>query len=68
MPRILTNGKISIGAYQFPDRKRPSLCVEKGNQILVYGSFHNQKQATEFMNELANLVGAEREDNNESKT
>lgn len=59
MPRVLTNGKISIGAYQFPDRKRPSLCIEKGNQILVYGSFHNKEQATEFMNELGKLCGAE---------
>lgn len=58
MPRILTNGKISIGAYQFPDRKRPSLCIEKGNEILVYGSFHNQEQASEFMNELGKLCGA----------
>ena len=59
MARVLTNGKISIGAYQFPDRKRPSLCIEKGNQILVYGSFHNKEQATEFMNELGKLCGAE---------
>ena len=58
MARFLTNGKISIGAYQFPDRKRPSLCIEKGNQILVYGSFHNKEQATEFMNELGKLCGA----------
>lgn len=58
MPRILTNGKISIGAYQFPDRKRPSLCIEKGNEILVYGSFHNQERASEFMNELGKLCGA----------
>ena len=58
MPRVLTNGKISIGAYQFPDRKRPSLCVEKGNLIFVYGSFHNQEQASDFMNELGQLCGA----------
>lgn len=59
MRKVLTNGKISIGAYQFPDRKRPSLCIEKGNQIVVYGSFHNKEQATEFMNELGKLCGAE---------
>lgn len=58
MPRVLTNGKISIGAYKFPDRKRPSLCIEKGNQILVYGSFHNEEQASEFMGELGKLCGA----------
>lgn len=58
MPIILTNGNISIGAYQFPDRKRPSLCIEKGNHICVYGSFHSQAQASEFMNELGKLCGA----------
>jgi hypothetical protein len=58
MPKVLTNGKISIGAYKFPDRKRPSLCIEKGNEILVYGSFHNEQQASEFMNELGKLCGA----------
>lgn len=57
MPKVLTNGKTSIGAYQFPDRKRPSLCVEKGNKIMVYGSFHNIEQANEFMNELGDLLG-----------
>ena len=58
MARVLTNGKISIGAYQFPDRKRPSLCIEEGNEIKVYGTFHNAEQAMEFMNELGKLCGA----------
>ena len=58
MARVLTDGKISIGAYKFPDRKRPSLCIQKGNQIFVYGSFHNDEQATEFMNELGKMCGA----------
>lgn len=58
MPRVLTDGKISIGAYKFPDRKKPSLCIEKGSEIFVYGSFHNDKQANEFMNELGKLCGA----------
>ncbi len=57
MGKVLTNGEISIGAYQFPDRKRPSLCIEKGNQITVYGSFHNIKEANEFMNKLGELCG-----------
>ena len=58
MPRVLTDGKISIGAYKFPDRKRPSLCIQKGSRIMMYGSFHNDEQATEFMNELGKLCGA----------
>ena len=58
MPKVLTNGDVKIGAYQFSDRKRPSLCIEKGNEILVYGSFHNKEQANEFMIELGKLCGA----------
>lgn len=58
MARVLTNGKISIGAYKFSDRKKPALCIEKGNEIFVYGTFHNDEQASEFMNELGKLCGA----------
>ena len=36
MAKKLTNGTISIGAYMFPDRKKPFLCYEEGNQITVY--------------------------------
>lgn len=58
MAKVLTNGKVSIGAYMFPDRKRPSLCIEKDNAISVYGTFHNREQANEFMDELGKLCGA----------
>lgn len=33
------DGSVKIGAYRFPDRKKPCLCVEKGNTCTVYGSF-----------------------------
>lgn len=59
MPRVLTvDGSVKIGAYRFPDRKKPCLCVEKGNACVVYGSFIDIDRANEFMNELAALVGA----------
>lgn len=59
MPRVLTvDGSVKIGAYSFPDRKRPCLCVEKGNTCVVYGSFIDIDRANEFMDELATLVGA----------
>ena len=59
MPRVLTvDGSVKIGAYLFADRKKPSLCVEKGNTCTVYGSFISIDKANEFMNELAALVGA----------
>ena len=57
--RVLTvDGSVKIGAYLFSDRKKPSLCVEKGNTCTVYGSFIDLDRANEFMNELAALVGA----------
>ena len=59
MGKVLTwCGGVSIGAYQFPDRKRPCLCVGKGNQIVVYGTFQNEQSADRFMDELGKLVGA----------
>lgn len=57
MPKVLTNGKIKIGAYQFSDRKRPSLCVDEGNSIVVVGSFHNVEQANWFMDKIAEIIG-----------
>jgi hypothetical protein len=60
MPRVLTvDGSVKIGAYRFPDRKKPCLCVEKGNVCTVYGSFIDTDRANEFMNELAALVKKE---------
>ena len=58
MPKVLTNEKIKIGAYLFPDRKKPSLCIEQGSKIVVYGHFNSIEQADEFMNKLAELCGA----------
>lgn len=59
MSRVLTvDGSVKIGAYRFPDRKKPCLCVEKGNTCTVYGSFIDTDRTNEFMNELAALVGA----------
>ena len=55
----LTNGTISIGVYIFPDRKKPCLCYEEGNQITVYGHFNTTEGADEFMTKLGRLVGAE---------
>lgn len=57
MSRVLTvDGSVKIGAYRFPDRKKPCLCVEKGNTCTVYGSFIDTDRANEFMNELAGML------------
>lgn len=62
MAKVLTNGKTNIGAYLFPDRKKPLLCIEQGAEIVVYGHFNSKEQANEFMDKLAELCGAVRED------
>lgn len=43
---IMNNG-VFIGAMQLPDRKRPSLVIERGNQCIVIGSFNNNTTAIE---------------------
>lgn len=58
MSKVLTNNSdVSIGAFRFPDRKKPCLCVQKGNQCVVYGSFIDSDRADEFMDELALFLG-----------
>lgn len=58
MIRKLTDGEISIGAFNFPDRKKPCLCIEEGNQCVIYGHFNSQDAANEFMIRLGHMVGA----------
>lgn len=57
MGKVLSNGKTSIGVYQFKDRKRPSLCIAEGNKICVYGHFNSDQGADEFMEALARMIG-----------
>ena len=71
MPRVLAvDDSVKIGAFRFPDRKKPCLCVEKGNICTVYGSFIDIDidRANEFMNELAALVGAANDKSNGMKS
>lgn len=66
MPRVLTyGGDVSIGAFKFPDAKKPRLCIQTGNKIVQYGIFNNDKSAELFMDELGKFVGAiiEKEEN-----
>lgn len=57
MPKVLTDGITKIGAYRFSDRKKPCLCIEEGNSIVVYGHFNTFDGANEFMERLSKLVG-----------
>lgn len=59
MSKVITrDDDFKIGAYMFPDRKRPCLCVQRGNEVTICGTFHSIKAADLFMSELAKLVGA----------
>lgn len=59
MARVLTyGGDTKIGAYMFPNKKKPCICVEKGNQIAIYGTFNSIESADKFMDELADFLGA----------
>ena len=57
MAKKLVNGTdTAIGAFMFPDRKKPCLCIEKGNECVVYGHFISVEKADEFMNRLAEFL------------
>ncbi len=59
MARVLEGRDgIKIGVYRFPDRKRPALCVQKGNRLTVYGYFRDDDSARLFMHNLALAIGA----------
>ena len=60
MAKVITDGETKIGAYRLPIRKKPCLCVEQGNKIIVYGTFINKESAEDFMERLADFVGAEK--------
>ena len=59
MPKIITyGGDTKIGAYMFRDRKKPCICVQKGNKITIYGTFNSIESADKFMDELAEFLRA----------
>ena len=60
MAKVITNGETKIGAYRLPIRKKICLCVEQENKIIVYGTFINKESAENFMEKLADFVGAEK--------
>lgn len=61
MGLVISNGKVKIGVYTFPDVKRPRLCVEKGNSIISCATFRNDECAELFMNELIDMFGLKKE-------
>lgn len=54
----LQKGDIVIGAFHFPDRKKPFLAVKTKRGIFCYGQFRDDENAEEFMRILADFCGA----------
>lgn len=61
MGLVIFKGDTKIGVYNFPDVKRPRLCVEKGNSVTAYATFRNEECAEMFMNELIAMFGLKKE-------
>lgn len=60
--KVLIKGDVEIGAFEFPDRRRPMLGIKIGNEVIAYGSFRSKESADDFMDALAEFVGAEHEE------
>ena len=54
----LQKGEITIGAFHFPDRKKPHIAVKTKRGIFCYGQFSDEESAEEFMKILADFCGA----------
>lgn len=61
MGLVIFKGDTKIGVYNFPDVKRPRLCVEKGNSVTANATFRNEECAEMFMNELIDMFGLKKE-------
>ena len=60
-------GDVEIGAYTFPDMKKPYIAIRdlKKNAIYAYGQFHDDETARDFMAQLAKAIGAKEVDDAE---
>ena len=63
MAKVLKRGDVEIGAFKIPGLKKPRLGIWTGKQLVVYGSFMSEESADDFMETLAEFVGAEKEEN-----
>lgn len=62
MGKFLTDRITSIGVSKVPGRKKVALIVQNGNMAKVYGYFSSEELADEFMDRLADLCHAKKED------
>ena len=59
---VIRIGDVEIGAFTFPDRKKPYIAIRdlKKNSITGYGQFLDNDSATEFMEALGKAIGAKK--------
>lgn len=67
MALVLTNGKISVGAYRISNRKRIALCVEQRGMLNICGYFTSKEQAEFCMHKIAEILGREVENPSDHK-
>lgn len=60
MATWIKSGDTMIGYQMIPERKKPVLGIMDGNQYVIYGQFHDEQSAEEFMTKLADFFGVER--------
>lgn len=56
----IKSGDTMIGYQMIPERKKPVLGIMEGNQYVIYGQFHDEQSAEEFMTKLVDFFGVER--------
>ncbi len=67
MALVLTNGKISVGAYRISNRKHIALCVEQRGALNICGYFTSKEQAEFCMHKIAEILRMEVENPSDYK-
>ncbi|MBQ2768073.1 MAG: hypothetical protein IJF49_08380 [Clostridia bacterium] len=52
----IENNGVFVGARSFPDRKKPCIVVERGNQCVVLGSFIDADRVDLFEQALRDML------------
>lgn len=61
MGLVIFKGDTKIGVYNFPNVKRPRLCVEKGNSVTAYATFRNEECAEMYGDNVIEKHGINRD-------
>lgn len=48
---------VFIGAVSYPDRKKPCLVVQRGNEAVIIGTFNNVSCVQHFEEAIRELLG-----------